>query len=358
MVKVSVIVPIYGVEKYLREALDSVLNQTLSDIEIILIDDGSKDNCPQIIDEYAKKDSRIIAIHKENGGYGNAVNTGLERATGEYVAIFEPDDYLELSAYEIMYKQAKKLDLDICTSGFYVYNSKESESYQNTKWQNEQENIEEYPSDRAFTIKEFPKLFIIHASLWTKLFKRSFLLENNIKVNSTQGASYQDFPFMAETMCRASRIGVVHEYLYHWRVEPTQNSSTSRKDARLMIMADQCEEVKRIVKEQGLYDILKEPMYRHFTSANYAFYKVVKFSVKKEYFKKLYHLYKELNEDKEFKYRYFQKQEEDFVKKVLTNKFWKTVSFRALRKTIISIRWNKTEKRIIFFERDFTIKGL
>lgn len=82
MPKVSVIIPVYNVEKYLRECLDSVINQTLSDIEIIIIDDGGKDNCPQIIDEYVQKDNRIIAIHKQNGGYGQTMNVGLEKATG------------------------------------------------------------------------------------------------------------------------------------------------------------------------------------------------------------------------------------------------------------------------------------
>lgn len=346
MPKVSVVVPVYGVEKYIREALDSVLAQTLKDIEIILVDDGSKDNCPQIIDEYAQKDSRIIAIHQENGGYGKAVNTGLEKASGEYIAIFEPDDYIEPNMYETLYKHSKNLDLDVCSSGFYTYNSKLPQKKQNKKWKNEQENIEEYPNDRAFTIKDYPKLLIIHASLWTKLFKRSFLAENNIKVNSSQGASYQDFPFMAETMCKANRIGTVHEYFYHWRLEPSSNSSTSRKDSRLLIMADQCEEVKRIVKENNLYDILKEPMYRHFTSANLGFYKAVSFSVKKEYFKKLYNLYKPLLHDKDFCYKHFKPEEKQFVKNVLTNKFWRTIKFRDIKKCFLSIHFRADEKNI------------
>lgn len=109
MPKISVIIPVYGVEKYLKECLDSVLNQSLKDLEIILIDDGGKDNCPQIIDDYAKKDSRIIAIHKPNGGYGQTCNVGLEKATGEYVAIVEPDDYIDSKMYEDFRKAKQKL---------------------------------------------------------------------------------------------------------------------------------------------------------------------------------------------------------------------------------------------------------
>ena len=91
MPKVSVIVPIYGVEKYLRQCVDSILAQTLKDIEIILVDDGSPDGCPAIVDEYAAKDSRVIAVHQENGGYGRAVNHGIEIANGEYIGIASYD---------------------------------------------------------------------------------------------------------------------------------------------------------------------------------------------------------------------------------------------------------------------------
>ena len=100
MPKVSIIVPTYNVEQYLREAMDSIINQTLKDIEIICIDDGSTDNSGKILDEYASKDSRVKVIHKKNGGYGKAMNVGLDNATGEYVGIVEPDDYIEPDMYE------------------------------------------------------------------------------------------------------------------------------------------------------------------------------------------------------------------------------------------------------------------
>ena len=92
--RVSIIVPVYGVEKFIKEALDSLVNQSLKEIEIIIVDDGSKDACPEIIDEYAKEDKRIIAIHKANEGYGTACNAALAVAKGKYVAIMEPDDFV------------------------------------------------------------------------------------------------------------------------------------------------------------------------------------------------------------------------------------------------------------------------
>ena len=119
MPKVSVIVPIYGVEKYLAEALDSLMAQTLDDIEFLLIDDGSKDNCASIIDEYAKKDVRFKAFHKQNSGYGATCNFGIEKAQGEYIAIFEPDDYIDKNMYQELYNLAIKDDCDIVKSSFF-----------------------------------------------------------------------------------------------------------------------------------------------------------------------------------------------------------------------------------------------
>ena len=113
MKKISVLVPIYNVEKYLPECLDSLISQTLKDIEIICINDGSTDSSLQIIKRYAKKDSRIIVINKKNSGYGDSMNQGLAKATGEYIAIVESDDYIDEDAWENLYKLAKKHNADI-----------------------------------------------------------------------------------------------------------------------------------------------------------------------------------------------------------------------------------------------------
>ena len=112
MSKVSVIIPVYNVEKYLPECLDSVIKQTLKDMEIICVDDGSTDSSGKIIDEYAAKDNRIVVIHKQNGGYGQSCNKGLDIAKGEYVAILEPDDFVDEHMYEDLYNAAKQYDGD------------------------------------------------------------------------------------------------------------------------------------------------------------------------------------------------------------------------------------------------------
>ena len=110
---ISIIVPVYNVEQYLDDCLVSILNQTYKNLEIILIDDGSTDNSGKICDEYAKKDSRIIVFHKENGGVSSARNAGLRIAKGIYIGFVDPDDWIAEDMYEVLYLNAKKYDADV-----------------------------------------------------------------------------------------------------------------------------------------------------------------------------------------------------------------------------------------------------
>lgn len=117
--ELSIIIPVYNVEPYLHRCLDSVVNQTHRDLEIILVDDGSPDNCGAICDEYAQRDPRIVVIHKENGGVSSARNAGLERATGEWIGWVDPDDWIETDMYEYMLENARRYDADIVVCGHY-----------------------------------------------------------------------------------------------------------------------------------------------------------------------------------------------------------------------------------------------
>lgn len=217
--KVSIIVPIYGVEKYLRKALDSIINQTLKDIQIILVDDGGKDGCPQIIDEYASKDSRINVIHKKNGGYGSACNAGLNMAVGEYIAIFEPDDFVELNMYEKLYDIATKNDADIVKSEFYVFHDFLDKKGRDTKtnWYKWKNNLYKKPSG-IFSIEQHPEFFFFHPSIWSCIYKRSFIESNNIRVEEIPGAGWTDNLFQIQTMIYAKRICFTEDAFYHWRL--------------------------------------------------------------------------------------------------------------------------------------------
>jgi glycosyltransferase involved in cell wall biosynthesis len=120
MPKVSIIIPVYNVEKYLRKCIDSVLNQTYKDIEVILVDDGSLDKCPQICDEYLKRDARVKVIHKKNGGLSDARNVGVKYAQGDYIGFVDSDDYVSTQMVELLYSSITKEEADI-VMGNYIH---------------------------------------------------------------------------------------------------------------------------------------------------------------------------------------------------------------------------------------------
>lgn len=162
--KISVIVPIYKVEDYLHRCVDSIINQTYTNLEIILVDDGSPDNCPMICDEYAKKDSRIRVVHKKNGGLSDARNTGLAMATGEYIGFVDSDDWIHKDMYSILYDMMMKKHCDIveCNSikvSNMVYDKNIDFRY---KFMN-------YTKEKA--IEQLISEKIIQQTVWNKLYK-------------------------------------------------------------------------------------------------------------------------------------------------------------------------------------------
>lgn len=330
---VSIVVPIYGVEKYIHQCIDSILNQTLKNIEIILVDDGSPDKCPQIIDEYAKKDSRIIAVHQPNGGYGRAVNHGIELANGEYIGIIESDDWIEPDMYEKLYENAKKNNTDITKGGFWRYDSTLPKEKQNEIWSGANQNLFDAPHT-VFTIEEYPLLMAFHASIWSSIYRADFIKQ--IKVNESKSASYQDFPFMVEALCKAQRISVVHKPFVHYRMENGQNSSTIRRDERLILMPKQCIVGKEILKNSGKYQTLKEAFYFHAYLACYGFYQNIYWKYKKEYLKKYQELMSEIDES--FTYKYFSPRQIKICKHIQKGHlFGSLFDFKRIRQFLCSV---------------------
>ena len=231
MAKVSVIIPIYNVEKYLRECLESVINQTLKDIEIICVDDGSPDNCPRICDEYAAKDARIKVIHKGNGGYGSAMNVGLDNATGEYIGIVEPDDYIESNMYEDLYKIAQKFDSDIVKSAYWeIFEDEENNKIRAySYWAHEIKMPE-----KSFKIQDCPNFFYHHPSIWSCIYKRNFINAHNIKFVEAQGGGWVDNPFQVVTFCLAEKINWSPFAYYNYRPQSIGNSS-NLKDYKIPV---------------------------------------------------------------------------------------------------------------------------
>ncbi|MBO5477005.1 MAG: glycosyltransferase family 2 protein [Clostridia bacterium] len=223
---ISVIVPIYKVEKYLRRCIDSILNQTYSNLEVILVDDGSPDNCPAIVDEYAKSDKRIKVIHKENGGISSSRNAGLKIATGEYVAFVDSDDSIDKMKYEVLYKLIKKYDADISIDE--LVRVKEDELGDLIIPNLDVDNIEE----KEITKSEALKMILMNNDVgnysFTKLFKRK-LFE---KVCFPEGKVYEDVATLYKVVDKAEKIAYTNQKLYYYlygRLDAITSSFSEKK---------------------------------------------------------------------------------------------------------------------------------
>lgn len=227
MIKVSVIIPVYNAEKYLVKCLDSVVNQTLTDIEIIILNDGSIDKSEDIIKEYQKKDKRIIYMSHKNIGVGLTRNKGLEKATGEYLSFVDNDDYLELDMLEILYKKAKKNDLDIMCCENIVERS--TTSLVRKKLPNiNRINITKEKMDDFF--KDYYFTYIFHAVLWDKLYKREFVNKHNAHFVSTKLIFSDDQYFQVQLIVNEPSIGFHSQPLYHHLIREGSMMQSEKPD--------------------------------------------------------------------------------------------------------------------------------
>ena len=210
VVRLSIIVPIYGVEKYLRQCLDSIVAQTFKDFECILVDDGSKDGCPVICDEYAAIDNRFKVVHKKNAGYGAAVNTGLDIAQGKWIGIVEPDDWIDPEMYEALVARGSATDADIVKAGFDSFYDDGQKSWSMC--------LDAGALPDSFKLRDMPRLLTNHPSIWTCVYSREFLATNGIRVEESSGATWQDNLFQVQTLVLANSIAYVSRRLYHYRL--------------------------------------------------------------------------------------------------------------------------------------------
>ena len=221
--KVSVIIPVYNVSRYLRPCLESVTNQSLRDMEIICINDGSTDDSLLVLREYASKDDRIVIIDKENAGYGAAMNDGLDAATGRYVAFLESDDQIETTAYEQLYAVAEEHELEIIKGNYYnIYGEEGCVKRQLVRLF---DNEDLYGK----VIRPLDDSYAFYAPMmnWLGIFNREFLAKNAIKHQETPGASQQDLGFWFQTFCCANRLMFIDEAFYMYRQD---NENSSMKD--------------------------------------------------------------------------------------------------------------------------------
>ena len=235
MTLISIIVPTYNVSKYIRQCLDSIANQTFADIEIICVDDGSTDETLQILQEYAKDDSRVQVIKKANTGYGNSVNVGIEASKGQYISIVESDDFICLEMCNILYALTNNGYVDIVKANFWEYFSEDTERLVENKAtiNTDRKLIQE--NTNPFTVRDKPEILWGHPSIWSGIYKKDFLDKNNITFMEVKGGGWVDNPFFFETMLLAESIVWTNKPVYYYRKTNLNSSSNNITDLTLPI---------------------------------------------------------------------------------------------------------------------------
>ena len=248
MIKVSVIVPVYNVEKYLEKCLSSLVNQTLEDIEIIVVNDGTKDNSQAIIDKYVKEyPKKVKGYIKENGGQSSARNYGLKVAKGEYIGFVDSDDYVELDMFEKLYNKAKENDFDIAICNLnFVYEEDSGEDKFNI---NIKSDIIGKESIKNHMINIYPVV-------WNKIYKRKIFIKNKLKFK--EKVWFEDVELLYKLVPYVETVGYVEDYLYNYLQR--QGSVTNTFDKRLYNYIENLNGVVEFYKKNKLFDYYKKEL--------------------------------------------------------------------------------------------------
>ena len=242
-IKVSIIVPVYNVENYIKKCLDSLVNQTLKEIEVIVVNDGSPDNSQKIIDRYVKKYPDIIkSFIKENGGQGSARNFGLTKAKGEYIGYVDSDDFVELDMYEKMYNKAKEKDLDVVICGSY--------------------NVDEISLNKEIDLDNITfedkktNAFFGRMAVWNKIYKKELLEKNKLEFRSK--VWYEDLDFTIKVISNAKKIDYVNEPFYDYLIRQgsTMNNSNVDRNLEILLAFDQVIKDKKLKKYKDIIEYL------------------------------------------------------------------------------------------------------
>lgn len=251
MPELSVIVPVYNTKKYLRRCLESILAQTVQDMEIICVNDGSTDGSEEILEEYAKEDSRIHIVSQENKGLGAARNAGILKAKGEYIGFVDSDDFIEPDMYEKMLGSARQHDSDIVLTNINLYytDSGKTDLFRSNVYYDEMESM------GGFTAVEYPRIMQFIGA-WDRIYRRAFLEEHRLQ--NPVNRIYEDVLFTVQCNVLAKRISVVNKPLYYYR----KNTGVSivdkevKNDSYKFDFLKNLEESKAFLVEQDKFEML------------------------------------------------------------------------------------------------------
>lgn len=270
--KVSVVIPIYNVESYLRACIESALDQTLQEIEVILLDDGSTDGSPAIIDYYAERDARVVAVHKPNEGYGTTCNRGMDMARGEFVAILESDDFIHPSMYEELYRCAIDLGADVVKSPYFdCFADGVMKAYPYHRWISDN-----MPNRRLYSLRECSAQLAVHQSIWAGIYKRSYLEKNTIRFDEVPGAGHVDIKFCVQSLVYSDHLAWLDTPYYYYRVlredSSTATFSVSENAQRYRQMHDFFKRFPDVFAQAQKYLVAREGvgLYRYYKKADFS----------------------------------------------------------------------------------------
>lgn len=255
---ISILVPIYNVEKYLYQCLNSIRSQRFTDFEVICINDGSTDRSLDIINEFVQKDNRFKLINKKNSGYGHSMNIGLNSCQGTYVGIIESDDYIESDMFEKLYSIAEKYKLDIVRCNYYKFKKNDKIK----------ENLEYITSNKIIKPINCPEFFFQAPSIWANLYRNSFLKKYNISFLETSGASYQDVSFAFKVYALSEKVMFIDEPLLNYRIDNINSSINSKGKINCV-----CVEYREILNFLKLHPDIYEQIKFHLPLLRYNCYK-------------------------------------------------------------------------------------
>lgn len=288
--KVSIILPSLNVEKYIRECLESVINQTLKEIEIVCVDAGSVDGTLQIIKEYATKDSRIKIIESNIKSYGHQMNIGIREAKGVYIGIVETDDFVDKEMFKELYERANEIDADVVKTPFieYINNKISNICYY-------AETLEKILPTGCFSAVEYGHILAYHASVWSGIYKKQYLLDKQISFVEAPGAGYVDVGFRFDTCVNTEKIAWINKPFYFYR---TNNSNSSTNNFNLSVMIQRWKEIQsKSLSIKKLYDEYYSPyliLDEYLNTLKY----MSSIKVSKEEAKDIYYLFLEIKKEK------------------------------------------------------------
>lgn len=271
MSKVSIIVPVYNVEKYLRKCIDSLINQILNDIEIICINDGSTDKSLEILEEYKNRDSRIILLNQENSGQSVARNRGIEIAKGEYLGFVDPDDWIDLDYYEKLYNAASTNDTDIAVGGIIRVTGIKKKKFLNFEKETLTDNTK-----LKFELCDVPE----KSYIWNKIYKTQKLKEINLKFE--EGRIFEDCIFTPQALFFLGKmVTVPNTYYYYLRRNNSTVKQRSQKANADSIYAHK--KASEFIKEHNIDISSFEPKTYRFKIFGVTIFKIRQKGKKKQY---------------------------------------------------------------------------